>query len=215
MTASSRAAAPKRAKPRREADPEALELGQKIRDLRQARKMTAVALAEAVGVSQSLISQVERGLAAPSITTLRGIARALHVPMSALFLGPHDATADERDRYGRQLVVRRNHRKRIAKSGTGVDFQLLSPDVQRSIEFLEITIEPGHSSPAEPGAYVTHDGEECHVCISGVVTFYIDGQRFDLQQGDSIYFDCTLPHRTENNSDRPAVLVAATSPPNS
>jgi len=207
--------APGRGKKKPSPDPEAVELGQKIRELRQARRMTAAALARSVGVSQSLISQVERGLATPSITTLRGIARELHVPMSALFLGPHDASADETDRYGRQLVVRRGHRKHTPASANGVDFQLLSPDVHRAIEFLEITIQPGHTSPPEPGAYVTHEGEECHLCLSGTVTFYIDGQRFILNAGDSIYFDCTLPHRSENNSDVPVVLVAATTPPNS
>jgi transcriptional regulator with XRE-family HTH domain len=196
-------------------DPEAVELGQKIRELRQSRKMTATTLARSVGVSQSLISQVERGLAAPSLATLRGIARALHVPMSALFLGPHDPMSDGTDRYGRQLVVRQKGRKRLTPGSTGIDFQLLSPDGDRQIEFLEITIQPGHTLPAEPGAYVTHEGEECHLCVSGTVTFYIDGQRFDLESGDSIYFDCTLPHRSENNSDTPVVLITATSPPNS
>src|SRR5712691_10638385 len=87
-----------------------LELGRRIRKLRLERGLTLQAVAGTARVSQSLISQVERGLASPSINTLRRIAGALDVPIAALFLGG-DMSDDESDRAGRRLVVRRHERK--------------------------------------------------------------------------------------------------------
>ena len=81
---------------------EAFELGRSIRALRLQRSFTLQAVANAAGVSQSLISQVERGLASPSISTLRRIAGALDVPIAALFLGSEEPSDDETDRAGRR-----------------------------------------------------------------------------------------------------------------
>lgn len=194
-------------------DTEAVELGQKIRDLRGEVGLSVNALAEKVGVSRSLISQIERGIASPSLTTLRKIAGALGVPVAALFLGSDEASSGESDRFGRRLVVRAEERKRLYIQRADVSYKLLTPDVDRKIEFIFAEIDPGASVPAEEGIHAAHPGEENVLCLKGSVTFIIAGEEFRLGEGDSISFDCSVPHRMENRGEARAELVCAVTPP--
>ena len=189
---------------------ESLELGQAIRALRVERGLTLKAVARIAGVSQSLISQVERGLASPSISALRRIASALDVPIAALFLGNGGASDGERDSGGRRLVVRRDERKGLHVPRSKVVYELLTPDLNRKIEFIWIEYEPGAVTHPDP---MSHPGEENAVCLEGSVVVIIEGQEFVLNEGDSISFESGRPHQVENRSTERAVLVSAITPP--
>lgn len=190
---------------------EALELGREIRALRLQAGMTLQSLGRAAGVSQSLISQIERGLASPSITTLRRIAASLNVPIAALFLGSAESSnGGETDKLGRRLVVRRRERKGLHVPRSKIVYELLTPDLNRKIEFIWIEYEPGAVTNPAP---MSHPGEENAVCLEGAVVVTIDGQEFALNEGDSISFDSGRPHQVENRTDERAVLVSAITPP--
>lgn len=193
-------------------DPEdgAAELGRKIRELRSKAGLTAREVAVAAGVSRSLVSQIERGTASPSVTTLRRIAAALGVPVAQLFLGTGEASSGETDRYGRRLVVRRGERKGLHLPGADVVYELLTPDLNRRVEFIWIEYPPGDATPAEP---MSHPGEENALCLEGEVVVVIDGEEFVLGEGDSISFDSGIPHRVENRGATRATLVSAITPP--
>jgi transcriptional regulator with XRE-family HTH domain len=196
--------------PADEVEQEMLEVGRKIRVRRLQAGLTLQRLARSVGVSQSLISQVERGLASPSITTLRRIAAALDVPIAALFLGDEVASRGETDRMGKRLVVRRPERKRLHVPRSKIGYELLTPDLNRKIEFLWIQYEPGSVTHPAP---MSHPGEEDALCLEGSVVVTIDGQDFVLNEGDSISFDSGRPHQVENRTDKRAVLISAITPP--
>jgi len=196
--------------PTDEIEQEMLEVGRKIRVRRLQAGLTLQRLASAVGVSQSLISQVERGLASPSITTLRRIAAALDVPIAALFLGDEMPSRGETDRLVRRLVVRHPERKRLHVPRSKIGYELLTPDLNRKVEFLWIQYEPGSVTHPTP---MSHPGEENAVCLEGSVVVTIDGQDFVLNAGDSISFDSGRPHQVENRSDQRAVLISAITPP--
>ena len=192
-----------------ETDRDLLELGPRIRALRLKKKLTLQAVAERARVSQSLISQVERGLASPSVNTLRRIAGALDVPIAALFLGG-SMSDDEIDVTGSRLVVRRNERKGLHVPRSKVVYELLTPDLNRKVEFIWIEYEPGAITHIEP---MSHPGEENALCLEGSVVVTIDAQEFVLTRGDSISFDSGRPHQVENRSKKKAVLVSAITPP--
>jgi transcriptional regulator with XRE-family HTH domain len=189
---------------------EALELGRAIRVLRLERALTLSAVAQAASVSPSLISQVERGLATPSISTLRRIAGSLGVPIAALFLGDGGASDGESDSAGRRLVVRRDERKGLHVPRSKVVYELLTPDLNRKVEFIWIEYEPGAVTHPEP---MSHPGEENAVCLEGSVVVIIEEQEFVLSEGDSISFESGRPHQVENRSNDRAVLVSAITPP--
>jgi transcriptional regulator with XRE-family HTH domain len=181
------------------------DLGGSIRELRQERRLSTVALAKACGVSTSLISQVERGLTSPSLDVLWAIARALDVPIGTFFQGD----LEEEPPGKAPVVVRADHRKKLGVNST-LTYELLSPDLRHQIEFIWVEFGPGVEGPLAP---FTHPGEEQMVVIQGEMHFWVDGEEYILQAGDCITIDAARPHRAGNRSPAPAVVIAAITPP--
>lgn len=184
-------------------------LGGQIRELRRERQLSTAALATRCGVSTSLISQVERGLTAPSLEVLWAIARALDVPIGLFFQADVGVPEAPPTASRETTVVRAESRKRLGLTPS-LTYQLLSPDLQHQIEFVWVEFGPGEQGPVEP---FRHAGEEQMVVIRGEMHVYIDGVEYVLREGDAITFDSSVPHRSVNRGDVPAVVIAAITPP--
>lgn len=204
-------------------------LGAEIRALRRERGLSTAALADRCGVSRSMISQVERGLAAPSLEVLWSLARALDVPIGTFFQGDgpqgnppdgHHAPGTEPGRASgatpgsltsgpAATVVRAGERKRLGLTPS-LTYQLLSPNLQHQIELVWIEYGPGEAGPVTP---FQHAGEEQMVVIAGRMQMWIAGDIYPLEAGDSITFDSALPHRALNPYSEPATVIAAITPP--
>jgi transcriptional regulator with XRE-family HTH domain len=183
-------------------------LGAEVRALRTERGLTMAALAGQLGVSTSLISQIERGITAPSLEVLWGLARALGISIGVFFQDDAPAPATSAGP-SKAIVVRAGKRKKLGLPNA-LTYELLSPDLNRQIEFIWVRFEPGDESPVEP---YTHPGEEQMVVVEGEMQFWVEGETFVLGAGDAITIDSALPHRAMNRSDRPALVIAAISPP--
>lgn len=175
-------------------------MGAKIRQLRKEQGLTLEQLAERVGVTRSFVSQVENDLSNPSIQTLRNVADALGVPLFALFQPEPDG----------RVVVRKDGRVRIRRAESDVEFQLLSPDLSRSLEVVWVEIPVGGATSPKPRA---HQGEECNVILSGRALMEVGNESFDLRPGDSIYLKCDIPHRTVNVGRSVVRMISAITPP--
>jgi transcriptional regulator with XRE-family HTH domain len=176
-------------------------LGARIRDARQQRGLSVGALAEQAGVSKSLVSQIERGVAAPSLDTVRRLASALEVPVFSLFLEEADSHS----------VVRRRQRRTIRYPGTRAVRQVLSPHLRGRMALVWVTFPPGEESSAEP---VRHTGEETVVVLRGRLEVQLADQRVVLEEGDSMTFDPQVPHLFRNPGEESAEAISAISPPN-
>ncbi len=175
------------------------QLGRRIRVLRTERGLTLSGLAARVGITRSFLSGVERGVAYPSLMVLRSIAAALEVPVFLLFTGPESNGA----------VVRRDSRKVIRPPGAPVEYELVSPDLRRKIEMIIVRLKPGLDSQA-----MAHEGEECALVLKGRVVITVGDVDYDLDEGDSIYYDSGLPHKARAAGNEPAEIVSAITPPN-
>lgn len=175
-------------------------LGTRIRAARKTLGLTLEEVGESAGVSRSFISQVENEQAAPSIVTLRKIAKALGTPVFAL--------VDDYD--NDHTVVRKEERKRIRAPQSPVEYELLSPDLQRKMEVIQMVLEPGQASTPVP---MGHRGEECATLIAGSVRVQVGDEFFDLEEGDTIYFDSGIPHRVVNLGSSQARIISAITPP--
>jgi transcriptional regulator with XRE-family HTH domain len=175
-------------------------MGARIRRRRQQLGMTLHDLAEASGLTKSFVSQIERGRNSPSISTLRGIAAALEVPMFYFFQAEQTT----------EPVVRLAERRIVTFQNTGVKYEFLTPDLQRNIEMLELRLKPGQHTGTRP---LSHDGEECAVVIQGTMEVEVAGTTYRLEVGDSIYIGALQSHRTHNPGKGTAVLISAISPP--
>jgi transcriptional regulator with XRE-family HTH domain len=171
-----------------------------MRKLRTERGLTLAQLAAAAGVSSGLISQVERDLADPSLETLRKIAKVLDLPLFSLFQEPDGAAV---------AVVRQDKRMLVRSPTGGVTYTRVSPGHGR-LEVLEGRLEPGGSSAAEPWS---HPSEECVLVLRGRLVVEVAGAEHLLEEGDSCYFDSSLPHRYLNPGEEPVQFLITATPP--
>src|SRR5438874_8199516 len=160
-----------------------VDVGERLRDIRRLRRATLRTVADRAGVSESFLSQVERGRASASIASLRRIAGALGVTVADLFEpgGPPQPR-----------VLRRDERPSLAFGTLGRKLLL----TQRPLQHLEVFVgelDPGGSTGAEP--YAHGDSEELFVVLTGHVELELGGARHELQPGDSIDYRSSTPHR--------------------
>lgn len=174
--------------------------GEKIRAKRMERKQTLKGLADATGLTQGFLSQVERGLTEPSITSLRRISHALEVPIFYFLM--HEEKANP--------VVRRNERKVLKFPDSHLTFELLSPDLNRSLEMMMARLEPGAYTCEEP---LTHPGEENIVVIQGKMKIQVGDDIYHLAEGDSIYYFSSIPHKIWSTGQDDLVFISAITPP--
>lgn len=145
-----------------------------MRALRKARALTLQDLAEILGRSVGWLSQVERDISEPSHDDLRDLARALDVSVSSLI--QHDATPRENGR-----IVRAGARRPIGSRTPGLVEGLLSPDLTDDFEVIHSSFAPG----AALDAALTRPTQEIGYIVTGRIDLWIDGNLFQLGQGDS------------------------------
>jgi transcriptional regulator with XRE-family HTH domain len=195
--------------------PDYPEIGDRLRSRRQERGLSLRELADRLGVSPSLISQIERGRAKPSVSTLYAIVAELDVSLDELLFNdtrPAERTSGETAPASppapdsRSLPVQpaaTRHRIRLA---SGVIWERLTTVSEPGVEFLHVVYEVGGASSPED-AYQRHSGHEWGYVISGVLEVTIAFERYVLQPGDAVSFDSTIPHRLANIGDTPVHAV--------
>jgi transcriptional regulator with XRE-family HTH domain len=173
--------------------------------LRLARERTAVTvreLARRVGVSPSLVSQVERGLATPSVGTLFAIANELGLEIGDLF-----KFGARRGRTAPGPVQRGNSRKAIHMA-LGVRWERLTAAADPEVEFLYAVYDVGSASCGEK-SMLRHGGKEYGYLLSGRLGVKIGFEEYELGPGDAISFDAQIPHRLRCIGARPAAVIWA------
>lgn len=193
----------------KEAALDANELGEIIRSRRQARKMSLAQVAELAGVSTSFVSQVERGIANPTLATLKSLVEALGSSVGALL--EEGGVADELTKATDGVaILRAGQRRRIVYPGSAIANELLSPSLQRKMEIIWVEAASGASSGGHPHM---HEGEECGVVISGEMSFKVGDTECVLGPRDAIYFSSELPHQWESVGSEPLVAIWIITPP--
>lgn len=179
-------------------------LGARIRSERQRAGLTVRGLAGRAGVSPSLISQIERGRATPSVATLWSIADSLGVSIAELFNG---ADTPERESSSSGPVQPQETRRAITLAD-GVRWERLTPLSDDELDFVLVVYPPGAAScPAD--ALTRHGGREFGYVISGTLAVEVGFDEHILRPNDSIAFNSSVPHRLRAVGDESAVAVWA------
>ena len=184
-----------------EAPPVEVDLGARIRALRLARGETLRKLAAQAGVTESFLSQVERGVASPSIASVQRIARALGKSIAELF-----ATDD---RAG--IVVRAADRRRIVYQGLGAVDEFLTRATDGRLQVIMSTIQPGGGTGDE--AYTHDSDEEVVVVLEGVLDLWVGPEHYRLETGDAVTHSSRVPHRNTNPGPGVARVLFCITPP--
>ena len=177
------------------------DVGERLRAIRGLRRATLRTIADRAGVSESFLSQVERGRASASIASLRRIAGALGVSVADLF----EPSGPPRPR-----VLRRDERPALAFGILGRKL-LLTPRPLQHLEVFVGELDPAGSTGTEP--YAHGDSEELFVVLAGNVQLELGGEVHELEAGDSIDYRSSTPHRVVNIGDDRAEVMWIISPP--
>ncbi|MGX1911520.1 helix-turn-helix domain-containing protein [Streptomyces phaeochromogenes] len=201
-------------------------VGARIRQARTARGMSLRGLAREIGVSASLISQIETGKSQPSVSTLYAITTALSIPVESLFdaegeTAPTPATAvvgappdtvlhalaafaaDPGRRIG-PLVG--GGERELLELDSGVVWERLGHVPGADVDFLRVTYRPGGTS-SSAGGLMRHPGTEYGYLTSGELVLTLGFEEYVIRPGDAVCFESTTPHQYRNDGSEPAVGV--------
>jgi transcriptional regulator with XRE-family HTH domain len=181
--------------------PPCMDVGERVRQARQLKRFTLRTVAKRAGLSESFLSQVERGKANPSIVSLQRIAAALGMSIGDLF--------DAEGSVPVSRVLRKADRPGLAMGELGRKFQLTSPSFQH-LEVFVGELDPCGSTGDEQ--YVHGDSEELFVVLSGAVDLHLGADVHRLAAGDSIDYRSSTPHRTVNTGTEAAEVMWIMSP---
>src|SRR5262249_40380833 len=173
-------------------------VGARVRSLREAMELSLRDLSERSGASAPMLSQVERGDTSPTLAVAQKIAAGLDLTLSQLL------RLDE-DRH--VVIVRARERRSRRKRGHRVE-ELPAPLPGQRADVSQHTLAPGAATGAPDDPPVHEPGSrETAVVLDGTVELFIDGQRHELAEGDSVTFDADLPHHCENNASSETRLI--------
>lgn len=163
-----------------------MDVGGRLRELRQERDLSMRSLARLSGLSTNALSMIERGRTSPSVSTLYKLSEALEVPITAFF---------------RTVPPRQGIVYRKADERSRVEFQrglwegLGGESFIGRVEPFMLTLEAGATSGPHG---LVHSGHEFVICLSGQLEYEVEGGRYSLSPGDSLLFATRLHHRWRN-----------------
>ncbi|MBX6354803.1 MAG: helix-turn-helix transcriptional regulator [Micromonosporaceae bacterium] len=200
-------------------------LGPRIRQERVSRGISLRALAREVGVSASMISQIETGKAQPSVSTLYAITSALGLSVQSVFESESTPSAAPTspaaplmrapttvvEALGLAQGVRlgplvRPAERQVLQLDSGVTWERLGVLPGQSVDFLRITYAPGGTSSSD-GELMHHTGSEYGVLLSGELLLTLGFEDIVVRPGDAVSFDSSTPHRYRNDGTEPAVGI--------
>jgi transcriptional regulator with XRE-family HTH domain len=178
--------------------------GERIRALREMQHLTLRDVAVQAGISESLLSQIERNKTSPSLDTLIGISDALGVDVAHLFKDYCQTRTVS--------ILRKEDRSRLEKDGVVYEqlSRLFDSEAETAVEAVLLELAPG---TRKGSSQYGHTGKELGILISGEAELEYGGAVYKLKEGDSVTFDSTIPHTLINNTTNRAQAIWIMSPP--
>ena len=175
-----------------------MQIGEKIKQLRMQHRLTQEELANRCELSKGFISQLERDLTSPSISTLMDILECLGTNLKDFF----NETTEEKLVFGvNDYPVKESPESSVT---------WLVPSAQKnSMEPIMVVLNPGCSTEVDN----PHEGEEFGYVLSGKLILHIGASEKKCRKGDSFYLRSALPHYIENPGKTPAQLIWVSTPP--
>jgi transcriptional regulator with XRE-family HTH domain len=166
-------------------------IGERIRRKRDLLNLRLNDLAGKVGISSSALSQIEKARAFPSIITLKSIADNLHTTVGELI--------GENESLGNNPVVHQKEMKFVERNGSGTEIYLLShhdPGKQMHTYFVRFIRGSDLS-----GMFGNYSGQIFCYILSGEIDFDLDGEKYLVGSGDSLYFNTRATFNLRNNKE--------------
>lgn len=180
-----------------------LSLGKKVKKLRKRQNMTLKELSEKTNLSVGFLSQLERGLSTVAIDSLDVIAKALGVDLT-YFINPQD---DKKDK----IVLKSYEQATIEVVNEKFIYQQLTSDIKNK-SMLPRLVEILPMEETENLMTYPHEGEEFIYVIEGILTLFVNNQKYELYPGDSAYYKSTIPHNWANYTSKKVKILSINVP---
>lgn len=180
-----------------------MNLGEKLKKIRNEKGFSLRDLASQVDLSASFLSQIEESKASPSIENLKKIATCLDVRVSYLI---------EDDEVKKDTVlIRKTERSSIESIDSNTKISLLTTtDIDKQMEPIVYEIGPKGESGRD---FFSHPGEEFVFVLDGVLEIDILEKKYILEEGDSLYFKSTQKHKFVNPTENMTKVLWVVTPP--
>lgn len=175
-------------------------IGKRLQELRIAQGFSLRALAERSGLNINTLSLIENEKTSPNVNTLQQLSGALHVPITAFF---------ETHVTYRPIVYQKAGARPMTSFPQGSLEDLGGGLALGEATPLLMTLEAGQSNEFNP---IVHTGQEFIYCLEGTLSYWIDGQEYLLESGDSLIFEAHLPHRWKNPGDKKSLAILVVCP---
>jgi transcriptional regulator with XRE-family HTH domain len=180
-----------------------MKLGERVRQIRQARNWTLEEAARRAGLARSTLSKIENEQMSPTFDAVQKLARGLGIDVPQLFT---PAVGDRVS--GRRAITRRGEGQ--AHPTATYEHEMLATDLARK-RMLPYKATIRARSFDEFEGWVRHEGEEFLLVLSGAVRFYSEFYApLDLQAGDSAYYDAAMGHCLISTSPEDAMILWVT-----
>jgi quercetin dioxygenase-like cupin family protein/DNA-binding XRE family transcriptional regulator len=168
-----------------------------LRAARVAANLSLREVSRRVGISASMLSQIENGHAQPSVATLYALVSTLSLSLDELLTG------NPRDGHRPVVPVVTEDDRATLVMDTGVTWERLTPGPDPMVDALLVTYPPGSSS-SSGGGLMSHAGREYGFLLSGRLTVHLGFETFVIEAGSSVSFDSAIPHAYINEGTEPA-----------
>ncbi|WP_215224079.1 helix-turn-helix domain-containing protein [Echinicola shivajiensis] len=176
-------------------------IGSKIKEIRKSQNLKLGELADKTGISIAMLSKIENGRVFPTLPSLIQVLNTLNVDLNEFFA---DLKGDKE--FPGYIIKKRTDYQSIKKEeeSIGFDYQLiLNHKIERSsMEISLLTIKPDAKR-----SHVSTEGFEYLYVIKGNLIYELGDKHFNLEEGDSLFFNGNIPHVPVNKTNTEAIIL--------
>lgn len=187
-----------------------LNIGGRLKAVREARKLSQRDLATRAGLTNGTISLIEQNKSSPSVASLKSLLDAIPMTMSEFFAEVESASAPKHFFSANEFIELAPEDMGLGEGAARLSLRQLGYTSDKSLQILYESYPPGTDTGPD---MLSHEAEEGGIVISGIIEVTVGDEVRVLNPGDGYLFDSKLPHRFRNIGDKTCVIVSACTPP--
>ena len=187
-----------------------LDIGGRLRAVREARNLSQRDLAARAGLTGGAISLIEQNKSSPSVASLKALLDGIPMTMSEFFAEVENRGPPQYFFTASEFVELSPQEIGLGKDAARLSLRQLGNALDHSLQMLHEQYPPGTDTGPD---MLSHEGEEAGIVVSGIIEVTVDGAVRVLNPGDGYLFNSRLPHRFRNIGNTPCVIISACTPP--
>lgn len=187
-----------------------MDVGGRLKAVREARKLSQRDLAKRASLTSGAISLIEQNKSSPSVASLKALLDAIPMTMSEFFA---DVESSEPAKYfysQNEFIELSPQEIGLGDDAARVSLRQLGNASQHNLQILHENYPPGTDTGPD---MLSHEGEEAGIVVSGIIEITVNDQKRVLNPGDGYLFESRLPHRFRNIGETPCIVISACTPP--